>query len=159
MEPVLLTTVEYKRQRGRWPFVLTEPLLVKLGLGFEGRHSFMDRDKHRGSLRDDVLTIEPGYASDGCSPYYGSFLGIRIGTPSPRSSAAGFFVHDFLYQFKRLPCAPWTYQQANDIFWSLLRKNGFPLAELYFGAVSLFGGLHRTIHSDSENNTTCLDHA
>lgn len=107
-------------------------------------------------LDGDILTIFAGYASDGASPYFGNLCGLRIGTPSPASSAAGFFVHDCLYQFGELPCAPWSYDDADDALYCLLRSTGFKLAGAYHAAVALFGGLYRQLTRKPSATIACI---
>ena len=140
MIPRLIQPVHYERVRGRWPFRLTDPVRVDLGLGHVGHVAFSERGEILGTLCDDVLTIFAGYQSDGASPCV-VVCGFRIGTPSPKRSAAGFFVHDFMYQFQSV--APWSYQQADDCLYWLMEYDGFPLSGLYHEAVALLGGSYR----------------
>ena len=140
MIPRLIHPVFYERQRGRWPFRLTGPVVVNLGMGHLGHIAFYERDEMLGLLTDDILTIFEGYQSDGASPCI-IIGGIRIGTPSPRSAAAGWFVHDFMHQFQSV--APWSYKQADDCFYWLLENDGFILSGLYHDAVAKLGGLYR----------------
>lgn len=140
MTPRLIHPVFYTRQRGRWPFVLTAPVVVNLGMGHLGHLEFFERGELLGVLNEDILTISQGYRSDGASPCI-VIGGIRFGTPSPKSAAAGWFVHDFMYQFQSV--APWSYKQADDCFYWLLEDNGFALSGLYHEAVAKLGGLYR----------------
>ena len=151
MTAKLASHISYQRlPSGQWPFVLLDDLLVDLRQGFVGTHVFCDCDKPIGSLVGDLLTIYAGYASDGASPgFVVPWLDWRIGTPSPFSSAPGFFTHDFLYQFAELPCAPWTYEQADDALYSLLRAGGFLAPSSYHAAVTIFGGLFRRLRKVS----------
>lgn len=145
MNATLCSPCQYQRNaKGKWPFVLTQDLQVLLNQGFIGTHVFFDGDKAIGSLAGDLLTLYAGYASDGASPGFTvPGFGWRWGTPSPASSAPGFFTHDFLYQFGELACAPWTYSQADDALYSLLRAGGFQLPATYHAAVTIFGGIFR----------------
>jgi hypothetical protein len=155
----LLSSCRYERKpRGKWPFVTTGDLRYNLGLGLKGSHTFCDGEKSIGRLEDDILTIYTGYASDGASPgFIIPFFGWRFGPPSPKSSAPGFFLHDFLYQFGGLPCCPWTYEQADDAFEALLIAHGFSLPRSYHSAVTIFGGIARRL---SKVSTTlyCYTH-
>lgn len=143
MRPTRTSPISYREVPGRWPYVLNENLSANLGAGFVGSHAFMDNGVLLGHLEDDDLTIFAGYASDGASPYFGKFLGIRIGTPSHAKTAPGWFVHDFLYQFADLPCCPWTYAQADLTLYWLMRNEGSILCAPYHAGVTLFGGWRR----------------
>jgi hypothetical protein len=140
MIPRLIHPVRYTRQRGRWPFVLTAPIVVDLGMGHLGHVTFEERGQILGMLNHDILTIFEGYQSDGASPCI-VICGLRIGTPSPRSAAAGWFVHDFMYQFQSV--APWSFKQADDCLYWLLEDDDFFLSGVYHEAVSRFGGMFR----------------
>jgi len=142
MIPRALHPVRYQRQPGRWPFRLCGPFSVNLDMGLRGTWSFEERGEILGMLTGDFLTIFEGYQSDGASPCL-IFGDIRIGTPSPQSSAAGFFVHDFMYQFESV--APWTFADADNALYWLLRQNGFWGSGVYHSAVATFGGLHRRL--------------
>ena len=154
---VRITPVCYACQPGPWPYVLTADLRIDLGCGFIGEHRFIDKGISMAHLKGDQLTIYAGYASNGCSPYFGNFFGLRIGTPTPRgNAAASWFVHDLLYQFGELVCAPWSYDQADDIFFQLMRQHSFPLAGAYHVAVSVLGGLHRQLTRAPSTTIACL---
>ena len=159
MTAKLASQISYQRlPSGKWPFVLLSDLMVNLNQGFVGTHVFYDGSKPIGSLVGDLLTIYAGYASDGASPgFVVPGLGLRIGTPSPASAAPGFFTHDFLYQFAELPCAPWTYEQADDALYSLLRSGGFLAPSSYHAAVTVFGGLFRRLGNVS-TTVSCKIH-
>ena len=142
MKPRAMHPVQYSRQPGRWPFRLTRGLAVNLDMGLTGGMVFEERGEILGMLHGDILTIFEGYQSDGASPCV--IVGnVRLGTPSPQSSAAGFFTHDFMYQFAGV--APWTYEDADNALYWLLRENGFRLSGIYHSAVAIFGGLHRRL--------------
>jgi len=142
MIPRALHPVAYIRQPGRWPFRLVRGLAVNLDMGLRGTWSFEERGEILGMLHGDTLTIFEGYQSDGASPCI--IIGkVRLGTPSPQSSAAGFFTHDFMYQFAGV--APSTSRDADNALYWLLRENGFRLSGVYHSAVAIFGGLHRRL--------------
>lgn len=145
---VSIEPIRYVRKpSGRYPFVLTRNFSVDLGLGLRPeRADFYTGTRCLGVLRGDVLTIFAGYASDGASPgFVVPWLGWRIGTPSPASAAPGFFTHDFLYQFADVPGVPWDRDDADDIFYDLLREGNFAAPALYHDVVSLFGGAFRRL--------------
>jgi len=157
MIPTLKSLVCYKRQRGRWPFVLTEDLTVDLGLGLKGQHLFIDRGLSICRLDGDLFTLFAGYASDGCTPYFGCLLSLRIGTPTPQGTAAcSWWIHDAMYQFGELSCAPWSYAQADDVFFHLLRTYGWKLASPYHAAVSIFGGIARKLRRNPSTTIACI---
>jgi hypothetical protein len=155
MKPLTLTDCNYTTVPGKWPFVLTSDLVTDLCLGLCGEHTLVHRGRMMGTLVDDRLTIFAGYASDGASPHFFTIGKLRFGTPSHRKTAPGFFVHDFLYQFGRLPCCPWTFSQADDVLYHLMRQEGSILAAPYHAAVSIFGGLHRKITGSSSAAISC----
>jgi hypothetical protein len=157
MKPHTLTPCDYDVVKGRWPFVLRSDIAVNLCLGLKGRHLFQDRGVTRGKLVGDRLTVFAGYASDGASPHIFTVGKLRIGTPSHRKTAPGFFIHDFLYQFGSLPCCPWSYEQADDVLYHLMRQEGSVLAAPYHAAVSIFGGLHRRITRNPTTSIACLE--
>ena len=156
MKPRTLSQCSYEVVKGHWPFVLTENLVTDLAYGFRGKHVFRDRGKTLGELIGDTLTIFEGYASDGASPHICTIGKLRIGTPSHHKTAPGFFVHDFLYQFGRLECCPWTYEQADDVLFHLMRQHGSILAAPYLAAVSIFGGIHRRLTQRPSETIECL---
>lgn len=158
MHPHALEPVAYTTQPGRWHFVLTQKLVVNLGLGLKGFHEFVANERGWGHVFDDSLVIYAGYASDGCSPtYIIPGTSIRLGTPSPASSAAGFFVHDFMRQFLNLPCRPWTRAQTDSVFYDLMSNDHFPLAAVYYAVVA--GPLgDMWLHASKPGNCRCALH-
>lgn len=139
----------YRTQSGKWRFVLTEDFTVHLSLFLRGSHLFVDRGLSIARLDGSLLTIFAGYAWDGCS---GPLV------PSPESTRAASCVHDCLYQFGQLPCAPWSREMADEVFFQLLRANRFPLAGIYFGAVAVFGGLYRWFNRRPSASILCITH-
>lgn len=156
MKPYTITDAVYEVQKGHWPFVLTKDLIVGLGMGFKGIHKFVDNGVERAMLVNDKLVIYAGYASDGASPHICTIGPIRIGTPSHKKIAPAWFAHDCMYQFGALPCCPWTYAQADDVLYHLMRERGSILAAPYHAAVSIFGGLHRRITGKGSTSIACI---
>lgn len=156
MKPRALNSASYSEKTGKYPFVLNENLQVYLGLGHLGRHVFSSNGTVLGDLTDDVLTIYRGYASDGASPCIFRIGRFRLGTPSHRKIAEAWFTHDFLYQFGRLVCSPWTYRKADQILYDIMRQKGSILAALYYSAVVTFGGLHRHVTKKPNTEIACL---
>jgi hypothetical protein len=155
LKTTIITPINYRVETGKWPFILNETLAVNLGLGLRGYHLFMHKGQPIGHLKDDRLRIFQGYASDGASPHFGTIGKVRIGTPSHAKTAPGFFVHDFLYQFAPLKCCPWTYAQADDVLYRLMRNEGSVLAAPYYTAVALLGGLHRRLTRNGKQEISC----
>ena len=152
----LLSSCRYERRDGKWPFVTTGDMRYHLGLGLVGSHTFLDGEKSLGRLEGDLLTIYQGYASDGASPcVIVPVVGWRWGVPSPASAAPGFLLHDFLYQFAEVACCPWTYEQADDALYALLRAHGFCMPASYHAAVSIFGGMARRLGRASTTVYCC----
>ena len=134
--------------------------MIHLGLGLRGAHVFAERGKDLGELTDDILTIYAGYTSDGASPHLATICGIRIGTYSGRKTAPGWWPHDFMYQFgpDSLPCCPWTFDQADDVLYWMMRQNGSILGGPYHAALSIFGGLHRQLTRPRNTEVYCRHH-
>ena len=152
-----LTKFIYKEVGGKWPFVLRQDAQVDLGWGLTGTHTFVDRGNRIARLEGDILTIYRGYASDGASPYFGKILGIRIGTPSHQKTAAGFFTHDLLYQVAEVPCCTqWTYEDADDVLYDLMREQGSCLGGVYHAAVATLGGFHRRLTKKPPGAVICI---
>jgi hypothetical protein len=88
-------------------------------------------------VEGDKINIKSGYSWDGCSPKVKLPFLNWIGTPDFKESMEGSLVHDALYQFhKELPI---TKDQADRKFLSLMNKNNFKFAEVYYLAVVWFG--------------------
>lgn len=99
------------------------------------------------TIKDGCISIEQGYAWDGCSPawnipktnrWLGTPDGFRRKDGKPESYEASL-VHDVLCQFSKL--IPMTKEQVCDLFYEMLRQGGFskPTAKLYRKAVYIFG--------------------
>ena len=147
-----------RTQPGKWRYVLENDLVCHLGhLGLRHTHQFLHAGTSKGKLEGALLTIFAGYAIDGCSPAI-AIRGKRIGTPTPPATKPAAFVHDFLYQFMDLPCCPWNREQADAIFYDLLRSREFPFALTYGIAVTLFGGITRKLTPRDSRAIACLTH-
>lgn len=155
--PALKSEFRHREQPGKWKYVLDADLVVWLGIPLKGCHIYVSAGRTIGRLDGSLLTLFPGYAIDGCSPAI-SVRGRRIGTPSPPSTLPAAFVHDFLYQFYHVECASWSHEEADTVFFHLLRQRRFPLCALYYGAVAVFGGLHRRITRKPADDCICLRH-
>lgn len=93
------------------------------------------------------FTIMEGYAWDGCSPKF-CVWDILLGTPDgvvhaqtgrPKTYYASM-VHDALYQF--LPDGlPLKRRHADRFFFRLMEESEFAPRWIYWGAVSIFGGV------------------
>lgn len=158
MTAALKSDCRHRTQPGKWRYVLEADLVCHLGIsGLRQTHQFLHRGQTIGRLEGALLTIFDGYAIDGCSPAF-SVFGRRIGTPSPPATRPAAFVHDFLYQFMDLPCSPWNREQADGIFYDLLRARGFPFSLTYGMAVTVFGGVFRRISRKPDTSIACLTH-
>lgn len=84
----------------------------------------------------DVI-IPPNYSWDGCSPKI-KIKNTVIGTPDfgSRTKYASL-VHDALYQYAGLH--PFTKKACDGAFYTLMKRNNFILAPLYYAAVRIFG--------------------
>jgi len=156
MTASLKSRFRYHTRPGKWKFVLAGELVCHLGIPLRGSHVFIDKGITIARLDGALLTIFEGYAIDGCSPAI-DIRGRRVGTPSPESTLPAAFVHDCLYQFASLACAGWSRSQADSIFRDLLRARGFPLADVYFLGVTIFGGIHRALRRPS-TSIACITH-
>ena len=150
--------LSYDKQDGQYPWLLTGYLDVRLpGMAFP-RHVFLERGVTRGEIWGSRLRIFPGYAINGCSPSV--VIGrVRLGTPTPKSSLAAAFVHDFLYQFLPLQCAPWTRADADAALLALLDGEGFPLGGTYYAGVRMFGGFFAQKRGTNRNISCLIHHA
>lgn len=98
------------------------------------------------SIDDEgVITIEQGYAWDGCSPkwsLFGRIIGTPDGSPSPLTGFPRTYfaslVHDALCQFADDPAMPFTRAQIDQIFYDILQEDGWPAARLYYTAVRAY---------------------
>lgn len=137
----------------KWRFCLTEDFTICLGTGWLGYHEFYHGGALWGVLRGDVLTIKKDFAWNGCSPAWRIF-GRWVGTPTPRSAMVPSLIHDFLYQFLDLECAPWDKRQADHIFYNLMVEYEFCLRGTYHGTVAALGAAFRRL-TPGDPKTSC----
>jgi len=133
----------------KWVFELEQDFSWESGFTFTDDFAFKDKAGivRLVLLRDGKVTVNKGYAWDGCSPKICIF-DVLIGTPDgavdsrtrkPKTYYASL-VHDALYQF--LPDGvPLTRKQADGCFLRLMTETGFAPRHLYHLAVRIFGGL------------------
>lgn len=141
---------------GDYRFRLTADYSLRLNTGWRGYHEFYDGDACWMILRDDVLTIKSGYSWDGCSPCWKVF-GKWIGTPTPASAVVPSLIHDGLYQWLGVECAPWDKKDADAVFYNLMREHHFLLKGTYHGAVYALGAAFRRIFPN-KGNLSCGEH-
>lgn len=104
------------------------------------------RDKHGrcwGVLHKDGIVIYSGYAWDGCTPkicVYGHLIGVPDGLTSldtgKPSAYYASLVHDILCQFYHQ--IPLKMSRIDEIFYMILKRDGFILKDLYYIAVRAF---------------------
>lgn len=153
----LLLFPEYV-EGGTYRFVFTSRLIVDLELGLKGSHSLCDGDHEWATLNGDILTILPGYAFDGCSPAIRLF-GRWYGTPTPHKAVPAAGVHDALRGYLGLPCLAYTRKDTDDVFWDLLKDQGFPLGSIYHAAVAgPIGSLYIWLTASRPNLANCKSH-
>ena len=90
------------------------------------------------TIEEGILYISQGYAWNGCSPKQ-KVLGIWWGTPDTASNVHASLVHDVLFQFSATKHFKLSFEQVNILFRSLMRKDRFPLSEMYYQAVMALG--------------------
>lgn len=136
-----------------WTYRLRDPLVWKTGIApnfgqwqYDTVFFTDDRDKLWLSIGiDGTITIESGYAWDGCSPKWQLGwlqFGTPDGAPNPATgypyTYAASCIHDALCQFADAPYMPYTREQIDQIFRERLVAEGFPAARLYYRAVRLY---------------------
>jgi hypothetical protein len=92
-----------------------------------------------------TITIEGGYAWDGCSPkwsVFGHIIGTPDGAPNPLTGFPRTYfaslVHDALCQFADDPAMPFTRAQIDRIFYDILLEDGWSAAWLYYAGVRVY---------------------
>ena len=136
-----------------WKYRLRDPLVWKTGIApnfgqWQYDTVFFTDDSDRLWLSvgsDGTITIESGYAWDGCSPKWQLGwlqFGAQDGAPNPVTgypyTYAASCLHDALLQWETDPKMPYTREQIDAIFHERLEHEGFPAARLYYRAVSLY---------------------
>lgn len=108
-----------------------------------------EKDRLRMSIQiDGTITIEPGYAWDGCSPKWrlGPYLwGTPDGAPNPDTGYPYTYfascIHDALCQWEDDKNMPYTREQIDQIFLARMQADSFPLALVYYRAVRIYSRL------------------
>ena len=149
-DPVLGYPLPRDRSPGRhrlfpWIFKIEEDFVymsIHLGKSFDSEWLRLNKN---GTVT--IKANKRGYAWDGCTPKI-SILGLFVlGTPDghidvetgkPLTYHASL-VHDAFYQY--LEDIPVSKQEIDRQFYEMLKEQRFPLAWLYYKAVSYLGGL------------------
>lgn len=105
---------------------------------FEG----IEADCEWASIHNGELTINAGYAWNGCSPKKKFFDLIYFGTPDgvidintgKQKAYYASLVHDCLYQYQFI-----ERKYADQLFYELLKEVEFAPAKIYYLAVKWFG--------------------
>lgn len=91
-------------------------------------------------------TYYRGYAWDGCSPkvkikdlYFGACEGVLNFDTRHSKTYYASLIHDVFYQFSPEVRSFIARKEVDDEFYSLLKRDGFRCASLYYAAVRLFG--------------------
>ena len=98
---------------------------------------------------DGNIIIAADYAWDGCSPKInlaGRIIGVPEGeinpdTGKPRTYYASL-IHDALLQFSSDPRMRFSRAQIDEMFYDILKRDGFKAAPLYYFVVRKLGGLY-----------------
>jgi len=133
-----------KRRRFPWIFKIHNDFTFQsmhLGKSFDSKWLKLEAN---GTVTVKANTT--GYAWDGCSPKLSLFGLAIIGTPDGHIDITtekpityhASLVHDVFYQY--LEDVPVSKTDIDRQFYEMLLVRGFPLARLYYIAVSLFGG-------------------
>ncbi|RVU83818.1 hypothetical protein EOL70_13400 [Leucothrix sargassi] len=137
---------------------MKKPYIYKLEADYAFRASFeLDQllvFKHNNKIwlvitptRDIIVAKD--YAWDGCSPKV-SIAGFTLGIPDgeihpetgkPRAYFASL-IHDALLQFSDDPRMPFSRAQIDEMFYDILKRDGFKAAPLYYFVVRKLGGLY-----------------
>lgn len=121
-----------------WRFESLHRSTTDLGIDSHQHIEFLDCEgKKWAELEGRYWTTEPRYAWNGCSPKI--CLGLWMGTPDFQATIEASFIHDQLCQFFNTPEFPFSKFQVDQIFFTLMKRDKFPLARLYYQAVNHFG--------------------
>lgn len=127
-------------RQGKWRYILTEDLRVRMPWRFPQDISFCDAaGREWMRIEGDIRTIRKGYAWDGCSPKRHLPILGWIGTPDPESTRLASCVHDAGYQFSGTRHFPLSRGMEDWLFLRILRAEKFPHAGTYYTAVRALG--------------------
>jgi hypothetical protein len=122
----------------KYRFELLEDFSVRVDRQL-GNHSFRDdRGTEWLNLNGNTITVRKFYNWNGSSPKI-AVAGKWFGTPDTPTNLGGSVVHDALYQYLSADCFPLSQEDANAIFYNLMKLEGFALSGVYFGAVATLG--------------------
>lgn len=82
------------------------------------------------------ITVFEGYAWDGCTPKRNIF-NHWVGTPDFPETILASLIHDALRQFESTEHFPFSRELQDQIFYYILRANGFRLSWIYLAGVNL----------------------
>jgi hypothetical protein len=153
--PKIVSLLSYRYKGGKYKFVLTSKLEVKINMSLGNVDFFDGRGKIRLSFNNDIITVHQRYAWDGASPKVKLF-GQWIGTPDFHSTIAATCIHDALFQFLHTNCMTLSMHDANVIFKELIQNcGGKNVGSVYYGAVELFGPAFYSFGSLFGRKGTC----
>lgn len=136
-----------------WKYRLPDPLVwqTRIAPNFENLQSdlvFFTDEQGRLWLSiglDGTITVEAGYAWDGCSPKWkwGWLLfGTPDGAPNPATAYPYTYfascLHDAMLQWEDDTHMPYSRAEIDRIFLERLLVEGFPAAWLYYRAVRFY---------------------
>ena len=143
---------DYEKTKGSKLYRFVTKRIIATPLPFFHRNAAFCDGSGRvwATIEEGILYVSQGYAWNGCSPKR-KVLGVWIGTPDTASNVHASLVHDVLFQFSATKHFKLTFDQVNGLFRSLMRKDRFPLSEMYYQAVMGFGldfwQKDKTVHS------------
>ncbi|MGI1672084.1 MAG: hypothetical protein K6L74_17400 [Neptuniibacter sp.] len=120
--------------------------IYKLPADFKYQHPALEGIQfanHWCTIKNGCITIEAGYAHDGCSPKYSILELFTVGVPDGRirqgvpATYYASLVHDVFSQYRR--SIPIKKEQVLQIFDDMLRDAKFTPRPLYTALVRAFG--------------------
>lgn len=129
-----VTKLDYRKQRGKWKYVLTSPLVslfdcpwAKTGKTYQFWMMRGTRDQLLGTLyADGAFVMEKDYASDGAT-FAPDFVSIM----------REVFFHDIMCQFAQVMNSPFSRRDADETFLVGMKNREFFLREVYFRGVRI----------------------